>query len=244
MNTVEILGVKIHCASRDEILARTILWADQPQPRTVFYVNAHCLNISAVDPFYREILNQGDLIYPDGISIEWASRWLNGCPLEKVTGRAWIEEFCNRATENGFKIYILAGKPGVARAAQKNLEQRHPQIQIVAARDGFFSEMDEEAILQEIDQTKPDVLFVGMGTPNQEKWLAQHRQHISSPLCWAVGALFDVVAGEEDPVPAWLDRLALEWLWRLVHDPLGKWRRVVIGFPEFILRLMISRLRV
>jgi N-acetylglucosaminyldiphosphoundecaprenol N-acetyl-beta-D-mannosaminyltransferase len=83
-----------------------------------------------------------------------------------------------------------------------------------------------------------------MGTPNQEKWMAQYRGRIPSPLCWVVGALFDVVAGEEHPVPAWMDRLALEWLWRLTRDPRGKWRRVVIGIPEFIIRFAISRLRV
>jgi N-acetylglucosaminyldiphosphoundecaprenol N-acetyl-beta-D-mannosaminyltransferase len=243
LNTIEILDVKIHCTGRDEILDHAIRWAAETRQRTILYVNAHCLNKSAVDPDYREIINQADLVYPDGISIVWASRWMGGCSLEKVTGRAWIDTFCRMAAGNGIKMYILAGKPGIAEAARKKMEQNHPQIQIVGSRDGFFSKSEEESVLEEINQTKPDVLFVGMGTPFQEKWVAQHRVRIDSPVCWVVGALFDYVAGAEQPVPAWMDRYALEWLWRLSGDPKGKWRRVVIGIPEFVIRFIISRIR-
>ena len=242
-NTVEILGVNIHCASRDEILTETICWASQPQPRTVMYVNAHCLNLAAADPVYRSIINRSDLVYPDGIGVVWASRWMKACPLEKITGRAWIGAFCKIAADEGLSIYILGGEPGVARAAKDKLEQDHPKIKIIAARDGFFSEMNEEFVLNEIQKTRPDILFIGMGTPIQEKWLDRHRGRIPSPVCWVVGALFDYVAGEEAPVPVWMDRMALEWLWRLTRDPRGKWRRVIIGIPEFVIRFIISRIR-
>jgi len=243
LKTVEIFGVNIHCVGRDEILSNAIFWAGQSQPRTILYVNAHCLNISTIDPSYRAIINRADLVYPDGISAVWASRWMGGCELEKVTGRVWIDEFCQLAVQNGLKIFIMAGKSGIARVAKRKLVQSHPQIQIVGARDGFFSELDEEGILKEINQTRPDVLFIGMGTPIQEKWVTRNRQRIGSPVCWVVGALFDYVAGEETPVPAWMDKYALEWLWRLTRDPVGKWRRVIIGIPEFLIRFIISRLQ-
>ena len=82
-----------------------------------------------------------------------------------------------------------------------------------------------------------------MGTPLQEKWLAAHRHQINAPVCWAVGALFDYVAGEEAPVPDWLDRINLEWLWRLLVNPLDKWKRYLIGNPIFLLRILRQKLQ-
>ena len=102
--------------------------------------------------------------------------------------------------------------------------------------------INESQIIQDIDLKKPHILLVGMGVPRQEKWIADVRDRVSPRIYWAVGALFDYVAGEETPVPAWMDALALEWLWRLLIDPRGKWRRYLVGIPKFLWRLLHQRL--
>ena len=217
---------------------------EDPSPlRTVLYVNAHCLSIASTDSSYHRLLNRADLVYPDGISVVWAGRWLGSACLHKITGADWINNVCEGALNRGLRLYILAGKPGVPQAARAALLKRYPGLEIVGACDGFFIEKNEADVLNEINQTAPDIIFVGMGAPLQEKWIAAHRLEIHAPVCWAVGALFDYVAGVEPRVPAWLNSLAMEWLWRLLIDPAGKWRRYLIGNPLFLYRILRQKLK-
>jgi N-acetylglucosaminyldiphosphoundecaprenol N-acetyl-beta-D-mannosaminyltransferase len=123
---------------------------------------------------------------------------------------------------------------------------RFPRLQIVGVCDGFFQENGTGGadLIAEINRAKPHVLFVGMGVPRQEKWLAAQRSIIDAPVCWAIGALFDYVAGVERRVPKWLASMGLEWFWRLMIDPKGKWRRYLIGNPLFLYRILIQKLTV
>ncbi len=238
----DIFGVRVHCVNKPQLVAQVKTWVSEENPRTVLYVNAHCLNISYRDPEYRAVLNQADLVYADGAGVVLASRILGGCTLQKVTGRTWISDFCEAAAAEGLRLYFLGGRPGVAQLAGEALRQAWPELQVVGARDGYFSIENEPEILAEIAAAKPHVLFVGMNTPNQEKWIAAHRTAIDVPVCWAVGALFDFVAGQEAPVPDWMYKLHLEWFWRLLMDPSGKWRRYLCGNPLFLLRLFRQRI--
>lgn len=238
MNSVDVLGVQVSCISRQDVLSLPLEWAQQSWQRTIFYVNAYCLNLSAQDPTYQALLNAADLLYPDGIGVVMASRLLGGCSLEKITGRDWIDDFCSQAALAGLRLYILAGKPGVASRAAVILSQRYPGLQIVGTRHGFLDTNTNSAVITEINQARSQLVWVGMGSPRQERWLAAHRSEINAPVCWAVGALFDYLAGVEPPVPAWMNRLALEWFWRLLVDPRGKWRRYLLGNPEFVSRVL------
>jgi len=188
---------------------------------------------------YLKILQSMDLVYPDGISIVWGSRLLGGCKLKKMTGADWIFNFCQLAERSGISIYIIAGKPGVAKHACKSLINKYPKLKICGIRDGYYSEISEDDLIDEINNVSPDVVFVGMGVPIQEEWIDSHRAEISAPVCWGVGALFDYVAGIEPRVPPWMNKLGLEWLWRLIVDPLGKWKRYLIGNLSFISRAFI-----
>ncbi len=234
--TVDVLGVPIACVSTHDILGLVSVWAANPHPRTITYVNAHCLNVAAATPAYHAVLQQADLVYPDGISVVWASRVLGAQGMQKSTGADWIDWFCRLAVRHGWRIYIIAGKPDIARRARDNLLTRMPDLQIVGVCDGYFQMHSEASVLAEIRQTRPHVVFVGMGTPRQELWVAEHRRALAAPICWSVGALFDYVAGAEPRAPAWMNALALEWLWRLLVDPRGKWKRYVLGNPLFVWR--------
>ncbi len=235
---VDVLGVPVACGDTTMILQRVQQWVTSGAARTVLYVNAHCLNTACRDPVYHAILRRGDLVYPDGIGVVWAGRLLAGAQMQKSTGADWIEQFCALAEAQQWRIYILAGRPGIARRARERLLQRHPRLAIVGAYDGFFIEKSEREVLRDIAEQAPHVLFVGMGTPTQEKWLNAYRSQIPVPVCWVIGALFDYVAGVEPRVPTWMNALALEWLWRLLVDPVGKWQRYIIGNPRFIVRVL------
>jgi N-acetylglucosaminyldiphosphoundecaprenol N-acetyl-beta-D-mannosaminyltransferase len=238
VRTVNILNVEVSCVDLKGLLETVYNWTLDRERHTIAYVNAHCLNSAYIDRAYREILGWADLILADGIGVVWSSRLLGGCRLQKLVAGAWIDEFCEMAGERNISIYILAGKPGIAERAADNLKMKWPKLHISGTCDGYFSDKSEAELLTELAYTKPDVVFVGMGTPRQEKWLYDHRNEIRSPVCWAVGALFDYIAGIERRVPGWMYNLGLEWLWRLLVDPAGKWRRYVIGNPLFVYRVI------
>lgn len=239
---VDILGVPVHALSKDELLLQVAEWCQQSTPRTVTYANAHCINLAQELPVYRAALQAADLVYSDGIGVVWAARWLAATRLEKITGRHWIGDLCALAVERHLRLYLLGGQVGVASQAGRVLQARFPGLDVVAARDGFFTGMDESAVFAEIAALRPHIVLVGMGAPRQELWLAANRTKVQAPVCWAVGALFDLVAGIEPAVPTWMNRLALEWLWRFVVDPGGKWRRYLLGNPLFILRVARKKL--
>jgi N-acetylglucosaminyldiphosphoundecaprenol N-acetyl-beta-D-mannosaminyltransferase len=243
MRVVNILDVPVSCCSREDLLSQVITWCREEQRRTITYVNAHCLNLAQSDPGYHQLLNQCDLVYADGVSVVWASRLLGGCPLEKITGRDWIYDFCRLAARRDIRVFILAGEPGIADRAGRVLRRQFPDLKVVGTHSGFLTERGQEAVLSQIEDASPDMIFVGMGAPLQEKWIWEHREEMSASVCWAVGALFDYVAGEEPPVPSWMERMALEWLWRFFVDPSGKWKRYLVGNPVFLFRLLRSLLR-
>lgn len=236
-----VLGVRVDCLEREDLLARAVAWGQGETARTILYVNAYCLNIASEDADYHRILNAADLVYPDGVGAVWAARATSGARAHKITGADWIDAFCERAEAEGLRLFILAGKPGVARDACERLSRRYPRLQIAGAADGFFQELGEADTLRAIQEAQPDVLFVGMGTPRQEKWIAARRGELPARVVWAVGALFDYVAGVEPRAPGWMKALALEWLWRLMMDPGGKWRRYILGNPLFVWRVLKSR---
>lgn len=242
MQKVNILGVNVHCARLDEILDIVYKWCMGDKKRSIFYANAHCLNTAAEDDIYFQILDQADLVYPDGISIVLGSWILEGCRLKKMTGADWIHEFCSLALKKDLKIYILAGKPGVADAAVTKLFNLYPDLKILGLSDGYFSQKPSSQVIEEINELNPHVLFVGMGTPIQEKWIFESRDKINIPICWAVGALFDYLADVESRVPGWMYTAGLEWLWRLMVDPTGKWKRYIIGNPIFAYRILRQKI--
>ncbi len=239
-----ILDVKVASINREQLLLLVDEWVGQQIRKTILYTNAHCMNIASQDTLYREILNRADLVYADGISLVWGSRFLGSYHVEKITGADWIDNYCTLAQSRELRTYILAGRPGIAQLATKKLLLRYPRLQIVGVCDGFFKENETGGadLIAEINRARPHVVFVGMGVPRQEKWLAAQRTRIDAPVCWAVGALFDYVAGVEPRVPKWIAFMGMEWFWRLMIDPKGKWRRYLIGNPLFLIRILVQKL--
>ena len=243
MNTCELFGIPLALIDQEGLLEVVGDWITEsgsrlpPAPRLISYVNTHCLNLAHQDEAYRGVLTSFDLVYADGLGVVWAAQWLRRARLHKLTGADWVGAFCRRAEQHGWRVYILAGAPGVAQQARIRLRRAYPALDIVGVGDGFFAHKDEEEVLQEIARLRPDILLVGMGVPKQEKWIAYHRDGLAVKICWGVGALFDYVAGIEPRAPRWMRNLGLEWLWRMGVDPGGKWKRYALGIPWFLARV-------
>ncbi|GAB4580745.1 MAG: WecB/TagA/CpsF family glycosyltransferase [Anaerolineales bacterium] len=243
MNVARILGIDVACVDLRELLTQVNKWVSETPTergnvRTISYVNAHCLNVAAENPIYFSHLRSFDLIYPDGIGAVWAGHWLSGKTFHKITGADWIFEFCCLAEAMGWRVYILGGKAGVAQTAGINLQHQFPALHILGTHDGYFPMSESPKIVSEIVSLKPDILFVGLGVPLQEAWIDQWKIELPVKICWAVGALFDYVAGVEPRAPSWMRHYALEWFWRMIVDPGGKWKRYLLGNPLFLARVI------
>ena len=239
---VDLLDVRVAGIDRTRLVEQVLAWAREGERRTITYVNAACIALATESPTYRTLLNQADLVYVDGIGIVWAGRLFGFRGLYKVTGRDWIDEFCRLSEASHLRLYLLAGKPGIAERARQVLENRYPGLVVSGTADGYFQAKTEDQVLTEMSNDPPHVLLIGMGVPAQENWVFKHQEQIPAIVCWCVGALFDVVAGVEQPVPQWLEKLGFEWLWRLKEDPRGKWRRYLVGIPRFVWAVIRSRL--
>lgn len=240
LKTVEILNVPIACLDQQALLDQALTWSKSPGRRVIYYANANTLNLATRDAEYHHILCSADLIYADGISMVWSSQLLGGCRLQKLTSADWIFDLAAGAAAQGSRWYLLGGKPGVAGRAAECLLSHCPSLTIVGTCDGFFMTRTVAQVLQEISECKPNIVLVGMGAPLQERWIATHAPILADGVWWGVGALFDYLAGDERRVPSGLKRLGLEWFWRMLQDPAGKWRRYLIGNPVFMLRVFLQ----
>ena len=234
----ELLGVGVTCAALPDILNIVREYTRGDEKCTILYANIHSINTAVNDIAYRDIIDAADVVVCDGAGVVWGSRVLGGCDLVKITAADWIYPFCEFAQEEEIEIYFVGGKAGIAKRAREQLNSRYRDLTISGACDGYFEEMSEEELLQDIGAKKPQVVFVGMGIPKQEKWIRNHRTEIDAQVCWSVGAMFDYIANTESRVPRWMYNLSLEWLWRLLLDPRGKWKRYLIGNPWFVYRIL------
>jgi N-acetylglucosaminyldiphosphoundecaprenol N-acetyl-beta-D-mannosaminyltransferase len=199
------------------------------------------LNIAYQNLEFSKTLNRSDLVIADGIGPVWGSKILGGCELQKMTTADFYLTLFELLSRFEISVYMIGGKPGVARKAVEKLREIYPKISILGYADGYFIEKPKETVIQEIRTKKPKILFVGMGSPRQEYWIDNNYCELPSSVIWAVGALFDYIAGFEKRVPEYLNRINLEWLWRLMMDFPGKWQRYLIGNPLFLLRIMRER---
>jgi N-acetylglucosaminyldiphosphoundecaprenol N-acetyl-beta-D-mannosaminyltransferase len=160
-----------------------------------------------------------------------------------MTGADWIESLCAACAEQGTMLYFLGSQPGVAARAAELLQAHHTGLRVTGTHHGYLADPAvSSAAIAAVNSARPHILLVGMGTPMQEKWIATHRSQLEVPVTWAVGALFDFVAGVQPRGPRWMLDHGLEWLCRLVADPQRLWKRYIVGNPLFLWRVFKQRL--
>ena len=209
---------------------------------SVLNVNVHCLNLCYEDPELRAFLNRADVVFCDGAGVMLAARLLGRRIPERITYADWAWRLAAFAEAEGFSLYLLGARPGMAQEAARRLQARYPDLEIVGVRHGFFDHVagspENEAVVREINDARPDILLVGMGMPLQEYWLMENRDRLQASVVLTGGGVFDYVSGGLRRGPRVLTHSGFEWLARLLVEPRRLWRRYLIGNPLFLLRVL------
>ncbi len=206
-------------------------------------INAAKLVAMRDDAELARVVRGCELVTADGQAVVWASRVL-GDPLpERVAGIDLMEALLARAAARGYRVYILGARAEVLEQAVRRLIERHPTLQIVGYRDGYFADDEEATVAEAIAQTRPDVLFVAMSSPRKELFLGRHGPQLEVPFVMGVGGAIDVVSGITKRAPRIVQRLGLEWLFRLLQEPRRLFRRYAVTNARFVELVVRERLR-
>ena len=202
----------------------------------VCFSTVHMVMESHDDPEFGKKVNAANLIIPDGMPLVWMQRRQGRREAQRVRANDLMIALCGHAAKNGLSIGFYGGKQEVIDAIKARAESEFPDLRIVYAFSPPFRPLtgeEDAAIVGEINATSPDILFVGLGCPKQENWMASHRNKLKCVLL-GVGASFDFYAGNVRECPGWISRLGLEWLFRLTQEPKRLWRRYLILNPRFM----------
>lgn len=187
-------------------------------PTAVDFTNVHIVAQRRVDPEFRRITDTMDFFVPDSQVLVWAVRLLGGKGASRAYGPTFLRE-CVRATPAPFTHYFLGGSPECVEKLQLALKALQPELKIAGAHHGYFGASEESHIVEEINALQPDFIWVGLGTPRQQDWIHRHRGAIRRGVLMAVGFAFDVNAGTKRDAPAWVGRIGLTWLYRMLREP-------------------------
>lgn len=246
-STVDILGVPLALTDYE----RTMDWIDAMiagrKRGYVIPAAVHAVMVAQEDSETREAVLGGALSVPDGQPLVWAMKLLGHRGASRVYGPELMARYCERAARNGTRMFLYGGRnQGALVQLALNLRRRYPGIKIVGGYSPPFRDLDAEertAIADEINRSRADVVWVGIGQPKQEKWMAQMHSTLDAPVLIGVGAAFDFHAGLVPQAPAWMQSLGLEWVYRLAHEPRRLWRRYARYNPLFVLGFARQYLR-
>lgn len=200
------------------------------------FVNPDCLNIAYTHDHYRTVLQQAARVLPDGIGVKIGCRMRGLGLAANVNGTDLFPRLCERAARDGFSLFLLGARPGIADLVAENMRARYPNLIIAGTQQGYFAPDEEGAIIARINASGAGVLLVAFGVPRQELWLAEHHDALAPPVRMGVGGLFDFYSGRIPRAPLWLREIGLEWVWRLLQEPGRMWRRYILGNPLFLYR--------
>jgi N-acetylglucosaminyldiphosphoundecaprenol N-acetyl-beta-D-mannosaminyltransferase len=235
MQVAKILGVPFSTRSFDETVAYLVSRIESGERTHVVTANPEIVMVAREQPSFQSILEQAYVV-PDGIGIVYAAKWTNQPIAERVTGIELMEALMEQADRHQWKVYLLGASPDVNRLAAEKLAARYPGARIVGYRDGYFQTNEEEDVARDIAEKQPHLLFVAMGAPKQDQWIAAWWDQLGVPLAMGVGGSFDVIAGKVKRAPALWQKLHLEWLYRLLSQP-SRWKRQ-LAIPRFVWTVM------
>ncbi len=236
---VEILGVRVDSVTYDDVIDIMSNWIDEGGPHQIATVNPEFVMAAQRDARFRGTLRSADLCVADGVGLLWAARRLGQSLPERVTGSDLVPRVAAEAAARGWRVYLLGAAPGVADATAQVLTTQNPGLRIAGSFSGSPSALDAPAIVAWVRHARPDVLFVAYGAPAQDLWIAAHGDALGVPVMMGVGGAFDHIAGVQRRAPGWIQRLQLEWLYRLATQP-WRWRRQ-LALPKFVLAVLAAR---
>jgi len=235
--------MRVDATSYSDAVHRVLYWAQRRESRYVCVANVHMVMESYDVPDFRAIVNSADLVTPDGMPLVWMLRHLGLPEQSRVAGAELLTRICIEAARRGVPVGFYGGSADVVKALSERLRKNIPRLKIVYAYSPPFrplTNQEDQQVVREINASGARILFVGLGCPKQERWMAEHEGQVRAVML-GVGAAFDIHAGRVPKAPDWMQRSGLEWLFRLVVEPRRLWKRYAKHNPRFLV-LALSQL--
>lgn len=238
-NYAKILGVNIDKVDNKSAFDIIRKYLASERASIIFTPNPEIVMKARKDKDLMEAINEADLVIPDGIGLIYASK-IHGLGLtERVTGYDTTIKLLSYANKSRKSIYILGGKPGIGLRAKAEINKKYPHVDVCGVNDGYFTDEEDLAIIDKINENKPDILFVALGCPRQEKWLHKYKKVLNTRLAIGVGGSIDVLAGSVKRAPKFIQKIGFEWLYRALREPKRFVRLMVL--PKFMFKVIFSR---
>lgn len=241
---VSVLDVPIHAISHHQAIAQIAEWIEARCPAWGVFCTVYTVMMCREDSEYRTTVNSADLVLPDGMPLVWLSRQRGYPQTTRIYGPDLMLLLIAYGIERGYTHYFYGSTPQVIDALQANLKNRYPEIRVVGICSPPFRPLtpeEDEAVVAQINEADPDIVWVGLGSPKQDLWMHAHRSQLRAPILLGVGAAFDIHAGFLPQAPRWMQRSGLEWLFRLFVEPRRLWRRYLLYNPAFIYHLIMNQ---
>ncbi|ACL77215.1 WecB/TagA/CpsF family glycosyltransferase [Ruminiclostridium cellulolyticum] len=233
---VNIAGINIDNITMEQAVERVYSFIDSGKNHSVYTPNAEIMMDGITNKQLKEILNSADILVADGAGVVLASKILGKSVAEKVSGFDLAKNLLIASSKRPIKFFLFGGKPGIPERAHANVICDYPGAEIVGTRNGYFSQEDESEIINQINNSGADVLFVCLGAPKQEQWIHKHKEQLNVKVCMGLGGTIDILAENVKLAPDFFRNHGLEWLYRLYKEP---WRfKRMLRLPKFILYIL------
>lgn len=246
MEKVNILGVDVSAVNMATALSQVDTWIEQGRSEYVCFRDVHGVMAAQKDESLRRAHERSGMIAPDGMPLVWISHAWGYEQVGRVCGPDFMLEACKQSVDKGYRHFLYGGAPGVANMLSATLQDKYPGLHIVGSYCPPFRELtpaEDARAIKLITDSNANMVWVGLGSPKQEKWMADHVDRIGGAVLFGVGAAFDFHAGTVDRAPAWMQRSGLEWLYRLLSEPRRLWRRYIVMAPNFIVQILLQHVR-
>jgi N-acetylglucosaminyldiphosphoundecaprenol N-acetyl-beta-D-mannosaminyltransferase len=240
---LNVLGVGINITNMAEVASIVQGWIDRGEQHYVCVTGVHGVMESQRDEALRRIHNDSGLTVPDGMPLVWIGHLHGFSRMGRVFGPELMEQLCRISVGKGYTHFLYGGDVGVAEELRKCLKQKFPEIKIVGTFTPPFrplNRVEEEQLIGQVAMAKPDIIWVGLSCPKNERFMAEYLSKLDTKVMLGVGAAFDIHTGRVQDAPAWIKRAGLQWLHRLSQDPGRLWKRYLINNPIFIFKLIFS----
>jgi N-acetylglucosaminyldiphosphoundecaprenol N-acetyl-beta-D-mannosaminyltransferase len=232
----DVLGVNVSAITMDDAIATLERWISEDRREYVCVTGVHGVMECRHDPLLRKIHNEAGMVTPDGVPLVYFLRLTGKQRTQRVYGPDLMREMTAVSGRRGYRQFYYGGDVGVAEKLKETLVESVPGLQVAGTFCPPFREMtsaEDRTVVDAINAARPHIVWVGLSTPKQERWMAEHLGRIHAPVMVGVGAAFDFLAGTKRQAPEWMRRHALEWLFRLCSEPRRLWRRYAYIVPGF-----------
>lgn len=242
-DTFTLFGIPIDNVTEEEALQMILenSTGHSGKPSELHYVNAHCMNVSCTDEEYRSILQQATAVFADGSGIRMAGKRFDVEIKANVNGTDMFPRILEAFRDKGLKVFLLGAAPGIAEKTAEWAIRQYGQQVIAGYHDGFFTQEQQSALIDQINASGADLLLIAMGVPRQEKFAHEILESLTIKAVMGVGGLFDFYSGSIKRAPKWMRSLGIEWVYRLIQEPGRMWRRYIIGNILFMMRVRRAR---